>query len=208
MNNHIHKCVIFDLDGVIANTEPVVLQAYRTYLPEMTLDEHKSLYYSNVYEKTSEMVASGLFTRDEFQNTYHKLYEDVTIFPKMVPIIKSLSERYHLAINSSTNDHMIEHFLLKNDILDLFGSVLGSTKEHKKSVKIKYILEMFGVTPDNAVFITDTSGDIEEGRAAGVDSIAVTWGYHDVAHLETAKPIALASSVEELEMAIERKLGA
>ncbi len=199
------RCIIFDLDGVIANTEPVVLQAYRTYLPEMTIDEHRALYVGNAYEKTDEMVASGLFTCEEFQDTYHKLYEEVEIFPHMKEILTSLSKKYKLAVNSSTNDHMIDHFLQKNGILDLFSAVHGSSKEHKKSVKIKYILEMFGVLPENAVFVTDTTGDINEGREAGVESIAVTWGYHDAPRLEEAKPFALIGSLDELETVIEHK---
>lgn len=40
-----------------------------------------------------------------------------------------------------------------------------------------------GVEPANAVMIGDTSFDIDMGRAAGVRTIAVDWGYHPAADL-------------------------
>jgi phosphoglycolate phosphatase len=41
-----------------------------------------------------------------------------------------------------------------------------------------------GVEPADAVMIGDTSFDIDMGRAAGVRTIAVDWGYHPAAELD------------------------
>ncbi|MGR3760697.1 HAD-IA family hydrolase [Roseobacteraceae bacterium NS-SX3] len=40
-----------------------------------------------------------------------------------------------------------------------------------------------GVAPENAVMIGDTSYDMDMGRAAGVATIAVDWGFHPAQHL-------------------------
>ena len=40
-----------------------------------------------------------------------------------------------------------------------------------------------GVDPKRAVMIGDTTYDMDMGRAGGVGTIGVSWGYHDVASL-------------------------
>ena len=40
-----------------------------------------------------------------------------------------------------------------------------------------------GTSPDRAVMIGDTTYDMEMGRAAGVHTVGVSWGYHDAANL-------------------------
>jgi len=56
-------------------------------------------------------------------------------------------------------------------------------------------LEDTGVEPHHAVMIGDTSFDMDMGRAAGVTTIAVTWGYH---RAETLGADHIISSFAEL----------
>ena len=41
-----------------------------------------------------------------------------------------------------------------------------------------------GINPARAIMIGDTSYDMEMGKAAGVKTIGVAWGYHPLADLE------------------------
>ncbi|MBE1282895.1 MAG: HAD-IA family hydrolase [Rhodobacteraceae bacterium] len=58
-----------------------------------------------------------------------------------------------------------------------------------------------GVEPEDTVMIGDTSFDIEMAQAAGVRSIAVSWGYHDPARLGADHRI---DSFEELQPLLTR----
>jgi phosphoglycolate phosphatase len=59
-----------------------------------------------------------------------------------------------------------------------------------------------GVDPDDAVIIGDTAFDIEMGRAAGIRTIGVNWGYHSVdrlaaAHRTVDHPTELLEAIDE-----------
>lgn len=58
-----------------------------------------------------------------------------------------------------------------------------------------------GVGAERALFVGDTTHDIEMGRAAGVASIGVSWGYHPADRLRDAGAILIADSFAEIESA-------
>ncbi len=55
-----------------------------------------------------------------------------------------------------------------------------------------------GVDPADTVMIGDTVFDIHMGRNAGVASIGVGWGYHEIAELEQAGAVSVARDFSEL----------
>jgi phosphoglycolate phosphatase len=65
-----------------------------------------------------------------------------------------------------------------------------------------------GVPADRAVFVGDTTYDMEMGRAAGVATIAVTWGYHKADDLRACEPDAMIDDFSALPRAVERVLQA
>ena len=62
------------------------------------------------------------------------------------------------------------------------------------------------VGPERTVIVGDTTYDIEMGRNAGVGTIGVAWGYHDVRLLEAAGAHAIVAEFAAVEAAIERVL--
>ena len=63
-----------------------------------------------------------------------------------------------------------------------------------------------GVDPERAVMIGDTTFDMDMGRAGGVRTIGVSWGYHTPAELEP-RADAMISDFEALPASIERLIG-
>ena len=64
------------------------------------------------------------------------------------------------------------------------------------------------VAPSHAVMIGDTEFDLAMGRAAGVRTIAVTWGYHPLARLKAQRPDLIVNDFGALEAAISEVLAA
>lgn len=64
-----------------------------------------------------------------------------------------------------------------------------------------------GVSPERAVMIGDTTYDVEMGRAAGIATIGVSWGYHPVAALQTAGAGLVVNRAAEIPSALERIWG-
>ena len=65
------------------------------------------------------------------------------------------------------------------------------------------LLDKYKITSEDAVFITDTVGDIVEARECGVRSIAVSWGFHEIETLEKARPAKIVSTPADLLRAIK-----
>ena len=55
-----------------------------------------------------------------------------------------------------------------------------------------------GVTPENAIFIGDTTFDMEMAQAAQLRSIGAGWGYHKADRLMAAGAYRVAKRVDEL----------
>ena len=60
------------------------------------------------------------------------------------------------------------------------------------------ILDYHGLQPAQAVMIGDTEFDLEMASRAGVASVGVTWGAHDITRLLRHGPRACVHSVAEL----------
>ena len=60
-----------------------------------------------------------------------------------------------------------------------------------------------GAEARDSVMIGDTVFDLQMAHNAGVKSIAVTWGYHQVEQLRSARPYAVINHFKELDGVIE-----
>ena len=60
------------------------------------------------------------------------------------------------------------------------------------------IMAQLGLNPEEMIMVGDTTHDIQMANNAGVDSIAVTYGAHDLQTLRAAGPTVLVSSVQEM----------
>ena len=61
---------------------------------------------------------------------------------------------------------------------------MGGDIHRSKVAKIQMILKKHGIKPAEAIFITDTLGDMREAIKCGVLSIGVTWGFHEKERLQ------------------------
>ena len=84
-------------------------------------------------------------------------------------------------------------------VLGLFAQILGVETHESKVEKFKILMEHNGITSENAVFITDTLGDIIEARKVGIKTIAETFGFHDRERLAQGEPFTIVDSWEEIE---------
>jgi pyrophosphatase PpaX len=83
-----------------------------------------------------------------------------------------------------------------------FDVVVGSddTERHKPDPQpLAHALDLLKATRDDAVYVGDSPFDIRAAKAAGMHSVAVTWGgIHPRERLEAEQPDAVVDSAEEL----------
>ena len=120
--------------------------------------------------------------------------------------IKNLSDKYIFTIVSSSSSSYIKNYLEKRDVFVSFSDILGSNFNLTKKDRINALLKKYNIKTEDAVYITDTVGDISEADECGVKSIAVTWGFHDKETLEKGNPVAIIDDPRDLENTINNVL--
>ena len=197
------KALLFDFDGVLADTFEFCYQINLGLMPELTRDEYRARFNGNIFSVMAKMKEKPKYDKFDFFAAFTPKLLATPMNEKIRTLVEKFSRSHSLFIISSTTSDPIKQFLAQNNILYCFQGILGKDHGKSKVEKINGLLKAYGLKTHDCLFITDTLGDIEEARACGINSIAVTWGYHPKKTLFQGKPFALAETLEELETLIE-----
>jgi phosphoglycolate phosphatase len=103
-------------------------------------------------------------------------------------------------MGSSKPTHFAEPILVELGLRGSFRAVVGpelAAKTETKSATVARALEVAG-RPVSAAIIGDRHHDVEAGRANGIASIGVTWGFGSREELEGAGADVVLDSPEAL----------
>jgi phosphoglycolate phosphatase len=191
------KLLIFDLDGTLLDTSEDITNSINYAVKPFGV---KPLSTGAV----KSLVGAGLTKLIEGLIISHERINDTASLDKKEETLKRFVDHYARHLLDKTSLYpQVEETLLKlvsykkvvlsnkrevftKQVLDGFGLskyfdvILGSdsVSERKPSpVPIYKILKKFGVSQDEAVIIGDSNFDIDAGKAAGIRTIAVTYGY-------------------------------
>lgn len=203
--------VIFDLDGTLANTLPLIYAAFNDAFAPVTghhlsPDEIRALFgppdnYVIRDRLGPDKYQAGI---DRYLKTYeHRHHELVALYDGMAELLADLqTAQVHLAVVTGKSRKTALITLEKLGILDRFDVVYaGDDVERQKPDPMAVKLALHDLAhddPTTAVMIGDSAADIIAGKAAGVSTIGVLWGVPDHADLLAATPDVLCGSVAEL----------
>ena len=135
------KALIFDFDGVIADTEPIHLEAFKIVLNDHGIVMTDEQYFNKYLAYDDKTLFEKIFTdngREISENTINDLIEEkhilitelfskhVAIFPGIDDFIKRSAEKYTLAIASGALKSEIEFILKKYSLDNYFQSITSA----------------------------------------------------------------------------------
>ncbi|MFH1587515.1 MAG: HAD family phosphatase [Candidatus Diapherotrites archaeon] len=182
------KAVIFDFDGVIADTDSMWHGSIAEFMGkrniELTEEDYENIVgktFSNKFQILKEKYGlDGDY--DEFHNNTHiaatkKIAGELPLNPGVKELINSLEEMgIILAIasaNSKKNIHLITD---KFNLTDKFSVMVDihDVTEHKPSPAV-YLktAEKLGIAPNECVAVEDTQLGVESAKNAEMKAIAV-----------------------------------
>lgn len=195
--------LIFDYDGVLFDTAGIayslVSKECRKYcsVPIKTKEEFAELYKSNFYDA---MKKRGVNRKDmeKIKKESIKILSRKRLHPHkgIGAAVRKLSKTHTLTVISSNYDAIMKKNLKRAGILDEFAFIMGTEEGESKRQKIKSLLKSAKAKKSEAVFITDTVGDIKEAKKAGVMTMGVVWGFHSKAMIAKSKPDYIAEKPE------------
>jgi len=113
-----------------------------------------------------------------------------------------------------SNIIVVVTFNLRDEVMEVLSAygledhvslVLDGTDPRPKRERIGWTLKHFSVSPRNAWMVGDARSDIREGRAAGVQTVAVAWGYQPREVLVAEDPDFVVDQPEELVAILGRR---
>jgi HAD superfamily hydrolase (TIGR01549 family) len=204
------KMILFDQDGTVADTLPLIAQAVQNTVKAMTGND---MHLENIvafFGPSEEGVLRNIMPgrgEEAFQHylqEYTQLHD--TLAPKPFPYIKEMLQ--HL-MDSGLQIGMITGksaqataITLRKYGLDRFFSLLetGSPEGHNKRSSLEHILQNHPVTLDDCLYIGDEPSDIHFCREAGLTIASAAWASTaQVKELEELNPGLVFRSMEKLE---------
>lgn len=201
------KAVLFDADGTLLDTTEFIYQAFeytfrRHGIKAIPREELASLMGTELEQVYATVVADmdpAVLSRThrEFQKHNGQL---VKAYPDVLNVLTQLrAQGIKTAVITSRKGHVassLEHtgvFQLVD--VTISGNDVTHNKPHPEG--IEKALATLEVPASDAVVVGDTAADIAAGRAAGVSTIGVTWGFYGPA-IQQVHPDWVVSSVTDL----------
>ena len=191
------KLLIFDFDGVLEDTFDWNFRVAKRRYKGIDKEDYRSWFNGNIYEHPV-ILEAGPMNVTEYFNIYKKGFIGKKLKNKFKKLLEDLSKKYNLVIISSIDEDIILPYLRRSKALHFFKDVWGYKNEKSKVKKFKRFLRKYKVSKKECLFITDTLGDIMEANKVGVNSIGVSWGYHNKNTLLKGNPVIVADNVEQL----------
>jgi len=182
------KAIIFDMDGVILDSETISDKTWAIAQDEMDVSTDKD--YINMCRgsnrndtlKILRDVFGQDFDADAFLNRatvlFH-MYEDtqgIPLMPYAKQILEYLKPKYRLALASSTNGGAVERQLTTAEVIDFFETrTTGEMVEHSKPDPEIYLMacRSLGVSPEECVAVEDSPNGIRSAAKAGLRVVMV-----------------------------------
>ncbi|WP_130348103.1 HAD-IA family hydrolase [Herbihabitans rhizosphaerae] len=189
--------VVFDLDGVIADSFSVMRQAFTIAYAEVVGDgeapfdeyeRHLGRYFPDIMR----IMDLPLAMEEPFVRESHRLAHQVTLFDGVRELLSTLRDAgVGMAVATGKSGERARALLGRLGVLALFDHVIGSDEVARPKPApdiVRRALDLLGAEPDSAIMVGDAVTDIASARGAGVTSAAAMWGESDRATLLAARP--------------------
>ncbi|MBE5990726.1 MAG: HAD family phosphatase [Paenibacillaceae bacterium] len=183
------KAVIFDMDGVIIDSEGVYLEYQLEFAkkknPDVKLEDLYPLVGATKQEcwEVVERVVSNGQTWEELRNEFRQrdIYSEIdyrSIYrPEVTDTLKQLKDAgFRLALASSTHLELVERVLEENGIRDYFEAVVSGEQFKKSKPDPEIYLYTAGqlkLEPGECLAVEDSTIGITAAHRAGLKIAAV-----------------------------------
>ena len=213
------KLIIFDFDGTLVDSRSLILESHRIVFAEFRLPAPSPADSLALVGKSLDVILTQLAGPTapvlEMIRAYDLLLPQLRADPAfaekpfdgVAELLRELSSTTNTVLGIATG-HRSDTIAPALDALQWNGffrtiqaADMAPSKPHPGM--LLQALAATGATPENAIFIGDTTFDIEMARAAQLRSIGVGWGYHQPEQLMAAGAHRVAKAVDELRSCIQ-----
>ncbi len=208
------RAVIFDMDGVIVDSEPRHERAFLEVVTELGYGDNHGLQFSNYLGRTDRELWVDFVARHKPSQTLDALLamkrervleilrKEQPLFDGLPELVEKLAARYRLAVASGSEPLVVEAVLTFGALRRFFPVVTTASEvKHGKPAPDIFLraAQLLGRDPSECWVIEDSKPGIAAGLAAGMRVIAIT-------NTHPAEELANATIVVRSYKEIERLL--
>lgn len=205
MNNKF--LIAFDYDGVIVDSLDQNLLVARQACQHLglksfpTLNDIEQLENMSFEDLGRQIKVPENRLKDFTSFVFRRLAQDANtflIFEGISDLLLQLGKQHTLAVVTTNTRKVVERFLNKHGLEKCFVRIMGGEWQGSKHEKIIHVAQQFNFEKHLVYLVGDTISDIREARLAGINSIAVTWGYQSRNKLLEKSPDYIAETPQDI----------
>ena len=207
-----YRTVLFDLDGTLVDSGAIILASFRhatSTVLRREIPDHELLAAVGGPGLREQMEALDPERAEELIAVYSAhnagLHDGLEPCTGVLEALRTLhdEEGRRLGVVTAKRRASLDlAFEVIRELRGFFDVTVGAedTERHKPNpAPLLFALEHLGEDPAGAVYVGDSRFDVQAAKAAGIGSVAVTWGrIHSRERLERESPDAIVDGVEEL----------
>lgn len=209
-----YKAILFDLDGTLTDSGEGITKCVQYALEKLGKPEpdreklccfvgpplmEQFMAYAGIGESEARLAVE--YYRERYAPV--GIFEN-SVYPGVEEMLSELKARgYLLGVASSKPEHFVlqvlEYFHLTHYFDQIAGSEMNGGRTRKSQV-IQEVLQRFHLENhrDQVIMVGDKEHDVLGAREAGLECVAVSYGYGSMEELAGANPRKIAGSPEEV----------
>ena len=215
-----YDAVIFDWDGTVMDSTHTIVAAIQGACADLGLPipaDHEASWVIGLSLESALYRCVPTLTAEEMPKfleryRFHFLSRDpyLKLFDGMGALLTELRARQvTLGVATGKTRVGLDRVLGTLKLQALFHATRCADESFSKPhpAMLLEIMDELDLDPGRVLMVGDTSHDIQMATAAGVDSMAVTYGAHDIPTLKSASPTFMVSSVPEMQAWMGERVG-
>lgn len=184
-----YSAIIFDMDGVIIDSEPLHERAYLEIFEEMGYAENHGINFDDYIGRTDKALIEDFIAKHKPACTVEDLSdlkkhrflqimrEREPIFEDLPELVSRLAQRYPLAVASGSLHPVIDAVLALKNLRQHFRVCVSSSDvAHGKPAPDIFLhtAKLLELAPGDCCVIEDSAAGVAAALSAGIDVIAIT----------------------------------
>ncbi len=215
------EAVVFDLDGVLIDSERVWDEARRSLVErcgsqwapgatEAMMGMSATEWSSYLHDRLGVVLDPSTIREEVGAGVLERYRAGLPVLPGALEAVETLGSSWRLALASSSNKEVIDEVLLVTGLDRLFEVVLSSEEVRRGKPAPDVYLETarrLGTTPASCAVVEDSANGIRAGAAAGMMVVAIPNRHFPPAPEALALAKLVVPSIKDLTPATIERLG-
>lgn len=183
------EALIFDMDGVIVDSEPRHERAFREVFEELGYAQSHGIHFPNYYGKSDQAVWEDFIEKHQPEQSFEELMErkqsrfleilreDQPIFEGLPELLEHVAPYYPLGLASGSLHPVIDEVLELRQMRRFFPVVVSVQDVARGKPEPDIFLraaELLRVAPSKCCVIEDSAAGVTAAVAAGMTVVAIT----------------------------------